>query len=295
MEHGYPLSRLSAIVATVRARTAPMRLSLRNSERFGLLHLYFSGGRLVAVEGHRDTPLNSLADLATWQNGVIRRDEVETIPTAEPDPRLETLFAHVLRELAARGVLAPPARARSLPSQPASPSLTPFAASAPDARLAPSPLVGALPPLADAPLVPVHPPAAEPLAQPTVRPQGRLVAPQWQLIALAVRQVLVQASAIAGGASATHMFHQALLHAARAKPILAMLTLDPSGWLVPLPADAMTHHSRFAVADAVAALLEDFEAQLASVIGAEQAQATIVAAVAPFRAGLAQIGFAIST
>jgi hypothetical protein len=233
--------------------------------------------------------------LATWQNGVIRRDEVETTPTAEPDPRLETLFAHVLRELAARGVLAPPTRARSLPSQPAPPSLAPFASAAPDARLAPASLVGDLPPLADAPLVPVLPPAAEPLSEPTVPAQGRLGAPQWQLIALAVRQVLVQASALAGEAPATRMLHQALLHAARAKPILAMLTLDPSGWLVPLPADAMTHHSQFAVADAVAALLEDFEAQLASVIGAEQAQVTIVSAVAPFRAGLAQIGFAIAT
>src|SRR5262245_42397049 len=153
MEHGYPLSRLPAIVAAVRARTAPMRLSLRNSERFGVLHLYFSGGRLVAVEGHRDSPLNSLADLATWQNGVIRRDDVESVPTDTPDPRLEALFAHVLSELAARGVLAPPPRARSLSSQPAPPSLTRFAASNPSFAVstpaAPSlasPAVGDLPP-----------------------------------------------------------------------------------------------------------------------------------------------------
>src|SRR5262245_48547161 len=102
MEHGYPLSRLLALVASVRALATPARLSLGNSERFGVLHLYFRGGRLIAVEGHRDTPLNSLADLATWQNGVIRRDEVEVVPVTAPDPRLEALFAHILRELMAQ-------------------------------------------------------------------------------------------------------------------------------------------------------------------------------------------------
>src|SRR5262249_5144875 len=170
----------------------------------------------------------------------------------------------------------------------------PFATSVPNARSPASPLVGDLPSLADAPVVPAGPPSAEPLSPPHVPAEGQLAAPQWQLIALAVRQVLAQTSALAGEARTARMLSQALLNTARAKPILAALTLDPSGWLVPLPEDAMTHYSRFAVADAVAALLADFEAQLAAVIGMEQAQAAIVTAVAPFRAGLAQIGFAIS-
>src|SRR5262249_55843904 len=185
MKHGYPLSRLSALVAAARVRTAPMRLSLRNSERFGVLHLYFSGGRLVAVEGHHDTPLNSLAALATWQNGVIRRDEVETAPASEPDPRLETLFAHVLHELVVRGVLTPGIQARSLASQPAPSSLPtslpsyapahqPFATSAPGVRLGASPVVGDLPPLADAPTVPLGPPTAQPLSQPSVLVEEQL-------------------------------------------------------------------------------------------------------------------------
>src|SRR5262249_21309378 len=155
-------------------------------------------------------------------------------------------------------------------------------------------MVGDLPSLANVPIVPVGPPPAEPRSQPHVPAEGRLAAPQWQLIALAVRQVLAQTSAIAGEAQSARMLNQALLNTARTKPILTALTLDPSGWRVRVPADAMTHYSRFAVADAVAALLADFEAQLAVVIGVEQAQAVIVTAVAPFRAGLAQIGFAIS-
>src|SRR5262249_18614403 len=122
MEHGYPLSRLPALVAAARAQTAPTRLLLRNSDRFGVLHLYFSGGQLVAAEGHRDTPYHSLADLATWRNGVIRRDTVETVPAGEPDARLEALFAHVLHELSARGVVGSPSHARSLaPSAPSGP------------------------------------------------------------------------------------------------------------------------------------------------------------------------------
>src|SRR5262249_17038667 len=156
----------------------------------------------------------------------------------------------------------PGIQARSLASQPAPSSLPtslpsyapahqPFATSAPGVRLGASPVVGDLPPLADAPTVPLGPPTAQPLSQPSVLVEEQLAAPQWQLIALTVRQVLAQVGAIAGAAPAMRMFNQALMHTARAKPMLAVVTLDPSGWLVPQPADAMTHYSRFAVADAV--------------------------------------------
>src|SRR5258705_13256882 len=76
MEHGHPLARLAAFVAAARARGRPTRLVLRNTERFGLVPLYFRYGHLDHVEGHLNTPLNSLVDLATWHLAVIRQDEI---------------------------------------------------------------------------------------------------------------------------------------------------------------------------------------------------------------------------
>src|SRR5215475_3133929 len=110
MEHTYPLSRLSADVATVRTKSQTLRLVLRNTERFGLIHLYFERGHLVQVQGHRDSPLKSFADLATWTQGSIRQDEVSLgAEKRGVNPALEEGLDATLMQLESRGVVqAPP-------------------------------------------------------------------------------------------------------------------------------------------------------------------------------------------
>ncbi len=61
-----PLSRSSVDITAIRTQRQTLRLVLRNTERFGLIHLYFERGRLVQVQGHKDTPIKTFADLATW-------------------------------------------------------------------------------------------------------------------------------------------------------------------------------------------------------------------------------------
>src|SRR5262249_10786496 len=92
MEHGYPLSRLPAIVAAVRARTAPMRLSLRNSERFGVLHLYFSGGRLVAVEAPRRAAQHRPGRPGVGEDGLTPPRGWGAAPPHPPSPPPRGLF-----------------------------------------------------------------------------------------------------------------------------------------------------------------------------------------------------------
>jgi len=194
MDQAYPLARLATVVALARSRPAPTRLLLRNTDRFGVLHLYFAGGRLLAVEGHRDTPENSLADLATWDHGTIRTDEGEVALLGDADPRLEVALAHALAGLAARGALespllpqtnprhprvgapdappfAPSPRPASHPAPFATPRThsgvsrtpsAPFAASYPTVQTAVQPSPTGLPPLSAAPEVPLGPPRSLP-------------------------------------------------------------------------------------------------------------------------------------
>lgn len=296
MDQDYPLARLGTIVALARTRTTPTRLLLRNSDRFGVIHLYFAGGRLVSVEGHRDSPVNTLADLGAWENGTIRTDDAQIPLLGDPDPRLEVALAHALQELAAHGARHTPSRPRSRPgrtrptplpgaSQPATPRpVSGLFRSGPASSDIPP--VG-LPPLSATPEVPVGPAAEAP------RPEN-LTAPQWQLIALAVRQVVTQAGAEIGETMSIRLFSQALAHAARTRPMLAPLSIELSGWLTATPADAMLQFRCDAVVEAVADVLAGFETRCASLVGPSRAKGLIVAAVGPFRQGLAQIGLEVA-
>jgi hypothetical protein len=276
MKQGYPLAQLAVVVALARGSAAPTRLLLRNSERFGLVHLYFAGGHLVDVEGHRDSPFNTLNDLATWWQGLIRRDDAEPALAAPLDLRLDAVLDQVLTALASRGVLSPSVL---LPSAPHPSSSFPFA---PDRG------IGVLAaPHARAPMARTSP-------EVIAASDERLTMPQWQLIAFAVRQIIAQANAVLGGQNADRIFGQALAHAARRRPLLAALALDPSGWLIPTQSDAMVRFSAFDIADAIAAVLAGFETRCASFVGPERARDLIVSAVEPFRVGLAQIGLDVS-
>jgi hypothetical protein len=50
------------------------RLSIRNGERFGLAHLYFSEARLIHVTGDKRDGEIVLNDLLTWTKGTVRFD-----------------------------------------------------------------------------------------------------------------------------------------------------------------------------------------------------------------------------
>src|SRR5262245_20749045 len=108
MERAYPLTYLSELIEATRTQGGPARVVLRNSERFGLIHLYFAHGHLTHVQGHRETPLRSLEDLATWHTGGIRRDEVEAAAGAlAADPRLEAALDLALSMLEQQGISRP--------------------------------------------------------------------------------------------------------------------------------------------------------------------------------------------
>jgi hypothetical protein len=299
MQRAYPLAQLSEMVATARAQQRPARLVLRNTERFGLIHLYFAHGRLIRVEGHRETPLRSLEDLAAWRVGVVRRDDVEELPGAlAADPALEAALDYSLRVLESHGIsrairsVTPPTpqqgpqaqRAAPLTRGTAGPSMVFDLDAATPSAPPPTVTMEGLPSLSGVG------PQGESIAATT----DRLTDPQWQLIAIAVRQVVEQAAQAIGLTMAEGLMRRALARVATVKPPLRGMELDASGWLRLTPGVSLAGHSRYEFVEAIAALLGNFELRCASLVGPERAKQIITAATLPLSSSLAQVGLTIS-
>lgn len=108
MEHAHQLSALAGLIAALRAQGRTVRLALHNTERFGLIHLYFAQGRLIRVEGHAGDPARNLLDLATWRHGAVRVDYVEPPSADAASPAaLEAELSETIDELERRGVVYP--------------------------------------------------------------------------------------------------------------------------------------------------------------------------------------------
>lgn len=299
MEHSNQLPRLPADIAAIRSQNQTVRLVLRNTERFGVIHLYFERGRLVQVQGHKENPIKSFADLATWNQGALRQDEVSTgMDNAGINPLLDQALDSTLQQLESRGVVQPlPAarRATGFQAQDSAYALAPSPAASPPYALGnegqhhwPSPLAGPeMPPhelFTDMPTMPIS----------SANPGEYLADSQWQLLALVVRQVVDQAGTIIGKDTVDSLIRQSLAYGAVKQPPLRILELDTTGWLSPLPGQRISAYPLADVADAVATLLTSFENRCASLIGPEDAHRLIVNAARPFSASLAQLGLAIA-
>ena len=303
MEQELPLSALAGVVASTRARGLVARLVVRNSERFGLVHLYFDQGRLVHVEGHLGDPVRSLGDLGGWQQGSVRQDAAAfTGQTVIFDPRLDMALSTALRRLVERGASAPPVTPKSTSLPFFSPTPPPGSGPLPASQLHATG-TGGLPPLSRAPTgtragavaaAPERGAAPGTGSAAGLAERDRLTTPQWQLVALVVRQMVEKLDQVAGTPMAESLLRQSLAHTARSNPTLHDLEIEPSGWLKEKREAAMTTQSADDVAEALAALLTNFELRCASLVGKEQAHQILASTAEPYRAALAQIGLDVS-
>lgn len=300
MEHSNSLSRLSAEIAEIRSQNRTVRLVLRNTERFGVLHLYFEHGRLMQVQAHKENPSKSFADLATWNYATIRVDELADsvhMPGSSASVGLEQALDSTLRQLESRGAVAPPPNSRHAFSV----QTQPYEAGAPW-EMPPSYALGGDAPPRNHAVLPTHgePQAHElfsdmqtlPIA--STNPSDYVAEAQWQLLALVVKHVVDQAGTAIDQDAADGLIRQSLAYSAVKRPPLRILELDASGWLAPLPGQRITSYPLAEVADAIATLLTNFESRCASLVGEEDAHRIVVAAARPFSASLAQLGLAIA-
>jgi hypothetical protein len=298
MERAQPLSDLVNLIATIRTQGRTTRLALHNTERFGLVHLSFEHGRLIRVEGNAGGPSESLFDLESWRGGAVRVESI-TAGTVEPastlplDTLLDTTLQHMERTGAVHS--APPAVSlpHGLPDLEAD-SFSIRAAEADAVFVAAIPTVPALP---GAELVEAALNGAEPRAtQARTRREGAvaLTDPQWQLLALAVRQVADQAASALGPQVAQSMLVEALAMASGSSAFLRQVTIDSSGWLKRQEGAGRAAISTFEATQAVATLLAVLESYYGTRLGAQRVRRLIAAAVAPLRNSLEQIGLTVA-
>jgi hypothetical protein len=302
MERAHSLTELVSLIATIRSQGRTARLALHNTERFGLLHLSFEHGRLLRVEGNAGGPSESLYDLESWRHGAIR---IEPLAPGAVGPSgtlpLESLLDATLAQMERTRVVhsAPPAiaRAESLPN---------LAADAFSASSAGGPQAEDAIFASSIPTVPtLHAPAVmQDMALSGVTshsgPQrapsatgDELTEPQWQLLALAVRQVADQAAMALSPQVAQTLLVDALAQASTGNGFLRQLKVDATGWLWRQEGTERGATATFEAAQAIATLLAVLESHLATRMGPQRVRRLITMAVAPLRNSLEQIGLTV--
>ncbi len=104
------LRELAHVVYHIRRTKAYGRLSLRNTERLSVAHLYFRAGRLVQIVGNRGDNRAILLELKGWTYAVARFDRGEIPSIAELGEEYEQLLDEVLQTLHSYGLVSMPNR-----------------------------------------------------------------------------------------------------------------------------------------------------------------------------------------
>ncbi len=300
MQQRYHLSALPALLASARDAGRPARLSVRNTDGFGLIHLYFRDRRLVQVAGSRGAGSINLAELATWSHGTIRMDELDIAPATEDViALLEDALASSLRELERRGVLLSQpgisAPTQALPGPASSGTFPKSPSQLPEQSSQVPPGVVGLPPL------PIAAPDAPAVARPSW-PQStsgqhaddRIDPSQWRLLTMALHQVLLRAAQELGDEVAGGLLWQALAHTSAKKPFLRGVELDLAGWVQLKDDSLLEPYSRFDVVDAIATLLTEYETRCITLIGPVRARRIVLDGTDQMRGSLSQLGLELA-
>lgn len=103
---------LTRIVATIRRSRAFGRLTLRNSDRVGIVHLYFHGGNLVHIVGSSGNAEATLRDLSHWTHAAIRFERGTTSAGATITREQVQSFDELLLHFQRIGLASTPAAPR---------------------------------------------------------------------------------------------------------------------------------------------------------------------------------------
>jgi hypothetical protein len=103
---------LAQIVNNIRRSRAFGRLTIRNTARLGIAHLYFRYGKLVHIVSSRGDANATLADLSTWIRATVRFERGISITNESISDEQEQLFDHMLLQLQMQGVVTTPTMPR---------------------------------------------------------------------------------------------------------------------------------------------------------------------------------------
>ncbi len=105
---------LTRIIITIRRSRSFGRLTLRNSDRMGIAHFYFQGGKLVGIVGSSGNAEATLQDMRRWTHAAIRFERGPVAPGAtisrEQAQAVEELLAFYQQMGLIAAPVAPPPR-----------------------------------------------------------------------------------------------------------------------------------------------------------------------------------------
>jgi hypothetical protein len=99
---------LALVLNQIKRARAFGRLSLRNSERLSIAHLYFRAGKLVHGVGNRGDFRAVLHELQAWTRGVVRFERGVTTVDVTLNEEHERMLVDTLMFLQSRGVVMVP-------------------------------------------------------------------------------------------------------------------------------------------------------------------------------------------
>jgi hypothetical protein len=103
------LQDLANIVQQVRRMRTFGRLTLRNTEHFSIVHLYFRAGKLAQIVGNRGDAHAILHELRAWKHAFLRFDRGMTTDDEAIGSEYEQLFDEALMHLHQQGLVVLPA------------------------------------------------------------------------------------------------------------------------------------------------------------------------------------------
>ncbi len=99
------LAEVTLILLLIRDTRASGRLSMRNSERFGIAHLYFKEARLIHVTGDKRDAEATLTDLLSCSKGSARFDSGTLVTFESLTWQQANIFGRWLAFLEMRGIM----------------------------------------------------------------------------------------------------------------------------------------------------------------------------------------------
>ena len=107
---------LAVITNNIRRTHAQGRLTIRNTVRLGVAHLYFRSGRLIHVVGNHLDAKATFADMRNWSLATVRFERSVLANNEGNGEEYEQLFDDVLLQLRIRGITPPPETPRVVES-----------------------------------------------------------------------------------------------------------------------------------------------------------------------------------
>ncbi len=233
------------------------RLSLRNTERLSIAHLYFRAGKLVHIVGNRGDAHAILLELRAWRQGFVRFDRGTITEIGNLGEGYEHVLDDVLLFLGQQGII-------SLPVQSASPPL--------DTQDQPKSL------FIDSELV-------------ITAEAKQLMTPwEWRVLVEGTRRISLAVAHLVGPHEALKVLQDILDDCAAAFPAFASLEIAPSGYLRVADNSPLDSMPREDLLEGFAALIAICQYFCSPMIGERAAHRLVVQALRETGPMLAQLG-----